>query len=143
MAPTLVRLAAVADDDASALQVFLDGIPKHDNDVASSIQYLLDVAGALRAVDNAIRTEFGHPSHLPESLQLDIDLVLRSFSQTHEKLDKNLFQQTRQRAFGGRIPFKLLWDELDEQLTSEGSPLYSRLELYSTFLQNVLHAIER
>ena len=140
---SLLRQAEAAEDDASALQRFLDEIPQRDADIAPSIRFLIEIAAALRDVQFNLAEEFSRSTDLPARMHYDIDLILRSLFATHKFLDHALFQQTRLTTYSGRRPYQFLWDEVDVKFRDEGFALHSRLEMYSSFLKTIIDGVKR
>ncbi|KAF2097256.1 hypothetical protein NA57DRAFT_77510 [Rhizodiscina lignyota] len=143
MALSLRRQAEAAEDDASALQRFVDEVPQRHADIASNMQWLIEVAGALRDVDRCLSEEFSHSNEVPRIIWVDVNLVLNSISQTHKCLDRVLFQQTLRTTWSGRPPYRLLWEDLENKFRREGCSMYARLEMYNTFLKTILDGVRR
>lgn len=144
MALSLLRQAEATEDDAAALQRFLDYVPQRDAEIAPNVQLLIEIAAALRDVDLHLSEEFASTADVPGRLYGDVNLVLRSMSHTNRTLDQALFQQTRLTAHTGRPSYHLLWHNSDDRFRREGGyALYHRLEIYNTFLGTILDGIRR
>lgn len=135
--------AEVTLDDAAAFQIFLESVPQPTSaEIEACMWALVDIANALRTVDEDLSAEFVNSSQVPGRLHADISLLLRSLVRTHESIDV-MFHQTRLRTLSGRPPYRLLWDELETRLRTEGCAMYSRLEMYSSFLCAIRDGVRR
>lgn len=143
MVPSLSRQAANAEDDSSALQIFAEEVSGRDTVIEVNVQCLLEVAAALRVVDDELRAEFVRTQHIPPRLQDDISLIQRCVEQTHLALDRDLFQQTSLVTVHGRVPYRRLWAAFDGRLRADGCALYARLEMYTTFLRYMINGLLR
>lgn len=141
MALSLAQQAAATEEDASALQAFLEEMPVSDRSIELNVQSLLNLAATLRNVDDDLRRELDDVGRIDPRIRDEVRLVQQSIQQTHDAIYRDLFQQSV--VFGRDTRHQVLWEELERQFRQEGCKLYSRLELYITFLDCIIEGLER
>lgn len=133
----LARLASVADDVASGLQIFADEIPQAEAEINKIIAELFTVGAAFRALDEDLGHHYGVQSG---RISPDVDLLISSYDHTiHAVREK--FGQTDDPRRPGYLTYKVLWDELTRRFKAEGQPLRARLKLYSGFCYSLIDVL--
>jgi hypothetical protein len=134
----LVQVALEADEVAAGLQIFLDHIPQPDTEIDGCIEELMALATAFRELED----EFPDYEMSSSRIAKDVDLNCRSLHFTLRHV-RDMFGETRHLKYSGERPYRRAWDELGYRLIEieRSFGLYTRLETYSIFMQNILSSL--
>lgn len=123
----LVRLAYSAEDVATRLRNFRNGLTGQDARITSSISKLFAISSLLQQLDEAQNDRDQGPSFY--RIRDDVSIVIPSLERTlQDSLEMVARSQNR--------PSEVAWDDMQFQMSrEEGLGLHERLALYHDFLR--------
>lgn len=130
----LIRLATNAEDAASGLLVYRDGLPFYATRITAIIAELYAVNAVLRELDNAQID----PGHRPGwyRIENDVDLIVLSIQYTLEDVF-SMFRRARGRSQ------KMVWDDLEHRMSQdELVDFLERLQWYRAFLEGTFALLD-
>lgn len=130
----LIRLATNAEDAASGLFVYRDGLPFYATRITAIITELYAVSAVLRELDNAQID----PGHRPGWYRIEnhVDLIVLSVQYTLEDVF-GMFRRARGRSQ------KMVWDDLEHRMSQDETvDFLERLSWYRAFLEDTFALLE-
>ncbi|KAF2644655.1 hypothetical protein P280DRAFT_514124 [Massarina eburnea CBS 473.64] len=136
----LLDYAKDAEDAASGLSVFINEIPQYSKEITGDIAELFAISSALRSLHEDLDLDrYGRYS---ARIFKDLDVCLPSLRYTLEDV-VNMFSKSKRKqrqapgAFPGTPPYAQIWEDVCEELRSQGISLPIRLSMYRAYLQGM------
>ena len=138
MSSALITDAKVTEDVATALQLWLEHVPKYATDISGSISELFGISSALRALDNALDPK-NHGNAFAR-IQKQLPLVRDTLRLTLYTIRRMYSTLAAVNEPNPKI-YKSLWEDVCAQFKVEGPSLCTRLEWFRVYVNGLFDVL--